>query len=458
MFCLTFVLACSSATHVHDGAVVDDADAAVRDGALDDAARDGGATDGALGDSAVEGADASTPRLVDPVASRAREDYADDEHGVVTASTLVRWLDDWETTRPRHVRGELVILQLDAAAEPSFVASRPGVRAYHAAELTRLSEPRNNGLVAIGAVPASGVRLDSFMRRFRITPNHDLVLLATGEPSATSLATLARAWLAFRYWGFEHASLAILHEPVSSALDAAHRTDEPAAHPLDGAIRVDALATDRFEILADVGAVRRAAERGAPILDVRPPEEHDGEHAGASPLDGSCLRGVPSCRPSRTGRIRGSISLPWRALLTDDARLRPRAELDALFGAADVLGPRDVTVYDTDGLGSALTVFALVALVGQPARWYAASFLEWGSLNASHPDPALRTLPPGSPWRTDVEDWTEGSARWTPSDEAIRPIVFDPGTASTDLVQTTDRRYRIELPPLPAVGAVPGGC
>ena len=52
--------------------------------------------------------------------------------------------------------------------------------------------------------------------------------------------------------------------------------------------------------------------------------------------------------------------------------------------------------------------------MGQPARWYAASFLEWGALNASHPSSGLRALPDDSPWRTDAfPSLTEGFGRVT---------------------------------------------
>jgi 3-mercaptopyruvate sulfurtransferase SseA len=406
---------------------------------------------------AAPGLDAAAPpvRPDDPIISRSERDYADNEHGVVSIGRVSQWLEDWERNRPPYVDGELIVLQLEPTATGApFVAGASGVRAYHAAELTRLTEQRNDGVLAVGVVPSNGVRIDTFMRRFRIRPNHDLVLLASGEPSPESLASLARAWLALRYWGFEHASLAILEAPVS-ALAASQRTELPPAHPHDGTTRIPTLPRAHFELLADLGTVRAAVSDGAPLVDARPREEFDGLRAGAAPADDSCLLRAPSCTAISSGRITGARSLPWRDLLTPEGRLRPHDELDAVLGPARGVEP--ITVYDSDGRGSALVAFALLSVVGRPARWYAASFLEWGSLNGSHPDAALRTLPDDSPWRTDSSTWTE-AANFTSADAAIRPIVFDPHAASADLVQRTDGDYLARPPPLPAVGASGSGC
>lgn len=393
------------------------------------------------------------------LARRSAKDYDDNEAGLVTASRVNAWRADWANAKPAGVAGDLVVLQLDpAAGEAPFVAAAPGVRVYHAAELTRLLEPRNNGIAAIGTVPANGIRIDRFMRRFSIRPNHDFVLFAAGEPSATSLATLTRAWLSFRYWGFQHEALGVLNGAVAQVLPAGLRSAEVAPHPFGGDVRIVTEPQDHFVLLADVGAVREAVGRD-PLIDARPADEYEGSALGASALDDTCLDGAPACTPTFSGRIRGARNLPWTALLEADGTLKPRDALDALARGAGLEPSKTAYVYDLDGYGGALLSFTLLAIVAQPARWYAASYLEWGALNASHPEPALRALGEDSPWRTDrFPALTEGANSWAPASSGVRPLVFDDAVERSTRVQESDAEYKKKPPELPAVGASEDGC
>ncbi|MBX3228083.1 MAG: hypothetical protein KIT84_27340 [Labilithrix sp.] len=405
-------------------------------------------------------------KLVDPapatpaeLARRSAERYDDNEAGLVGASRLGRWLAGWPASKPAGVEGDLVVLQLDPAlGELPYVAEAPGVRVYHAAEITRLLEPRNDGVTAIGTAPANGVRIDSFMRRFDIHPNHDFVLFVAGEGSATSLATLARAWLSFRYWGLDHERLGVLNGPVAKVVPAGQRRATVAAHPFTGTRRIVTEERDHFALLADVGAVRAAIGRDL-IVDARPADEHAGAAFGASALDETCLDGAPLCTPVFSGRIAGARSLPSASLLEDEGAFKPRDAIASLVAAAGVTPARTAYVYDLEGYGSALVAFAFLAVVGQPARWYAASYLEWGALNASHPEPALRALAAESPWRTDrFPELTEGASAWADVARGVRPLVFDGAAARSTLVQESDAKYKQNPPPLPAVGAGQDGC
>lgn len=402
------------------------------------------------------GPSAATPA---DLARRSAEGYDDNEAGLVTASRVTAWHAAWATAKPAGVAGDLVILQLDpAAGEAPFVAAAPGVRVYHAAELTRLLEPRSNGIAAIGTVPSNGIRIDSFMRRFSIRPNHDFVLFTAGEASPTSLATLTRAWLSFRYWGFEHESLGVLNGAVGQTLPVALRSADVAPHPFGGAVRIVTEPQDHFVLLADVGAVRDAVGKH-PIVDARPADEYAGASLGASTLDDTCLDGPPACTPTVSGRIRGARSLPWTTLLEADGTFKRQAALAALVTGAGLEPSKTAYVYDLEGYGSALLTFALLAIVEQPARWYAASYLEWAALNASHPDPALRRLAESSPWRTDrFPALTEGTNSWAPSSSGVRPFVFDDFVERATRVQESDAEYKLRPPQLPAVGAGEDGC
>lgn len=394
------------------------------------------------------GAHRSTPA---ELAERSAALYQDNESGWVLPSTVNRWLADWQTERPSGIEGNLVVLQLGAAEVPlPFSRSGDGVRTYLANDLTELVQERSNGLVAIGVSPGRGLRVDAYLRRYRIDPARDLVLLASGTGEAAHLPTLAKAWLALRYWGFSHEQLAILSGGVAEGVGESARAVSGLTVPVDGTARVPSLGRDHFSLLTNLGEVREASLDGEPILDVRSVEEFDGEELSASAVDTTCLLGAPHCTAVYAGRVPGAVHLALEELLAEDgARLASLAAIDAALADSGIETARDVVVYDGDGSKSAVAAFVLLGVAGVPARWYAGSFAEWGSLEASHPDEALWSLPSGSPWRTDASVTIDV---WATVDAAIRPLVLDPDAPDTDRIVAEDRDYLAYPPWLPPPG------
>lgn len=425
----------------------------------DAADEDSGAIDASADDSGPDGPDHPEPATAAELAVRSAASYDDNTSGVITPARLLAWLEDWARRRPAGIEGDLVIAQLSAAPEPGFVRGRPGVRVYAADDLTALLEPRSNGIAALGTVPANGIRIDNWLRKYGIRPDHDLVVLAAGEPAAAALEDLARAWLALRYWGFGHHALALLNGSVAASIPEAERSATGGEPGYAGDVRIPSLENDHFVLLADVGEVRDAIGRD-PILDVRSAEEHAGTALAASPSETTCLAGAPLCKATFSGRIAGAIHVPWSSFVDPaTTTLRSRAAIEAALSAAGVAADRTAIVYDGDRSGSATATFALLAIAGVPARWYAASFLEWGTLNAAHPSEALRVLPETSPWRTDVfPSLTEGATAWSDDASAARPLVLDPSAASSRRVQQMDLQYKRIPPFLPPVGSGGNDC
>ncbi|MCA2979928.1 MAG: hypothetical protein INH37_16760 [Myxococcaceae bacterium] len=406
---------------------------------------------------ALPGDDALREVPLSTLAVRSAAVRDDNRAGLVTRATFERWVEAWGSTRPEGITGDLVVLQADEAPAPGrFVAQTPGVRAYHAADLAMLLQSRNNGVVALSRVPGNGVRADAYLRRYGVRADRDLVVFVAGTRSARTVAELARAWLTLRYWGLDHRSLALVDAPVAE-LPARLRADTAPPPPIaNDDVRVPALRRSHFALLAHLGDVRSAVGAREPLLDVRPAAEFEGRAPGSSALDETCLASPAACTPTFSGRIAGARHLPLERLLDPDTEaFRP---LDALDAALAPAGPTPPILYDTDGSTSAIAAFAALAVVGTPARWYAASFREWGALNASHPVPALQTLPPTSPWRTDEASATEGERRWGSAELAVRPLVFDPLAPNADRIRRDDLEYLASPAPLPAPGAGDSGC
>ncbi|MFI5720860.1 sulfurtransferase [Nocardia sp. NPDC051750] len=109
------------------------------------------------------------------------------------------------------------------------------------------------------------------------------------------------------------------------------------------------------------------AQLGAPLLDVRSPEEYAGFPGDAGTE--TFLRG---------GHIPTAVNIPWNSALGPDGRFRSRAELDAVYG--ELTGPDPLIVYSGVGERSSHTWFVLKYLLGCAAvRNYDGSWTEWGN-------------------------------------------------------------------------------
>jgi thiosulfate/3-mercaptopyruvate sulfurtransferase len=115
------------------------------------------------------------------------------------------------------------------------------------------------------------------------------------------------------------------------------------------------------------------AHLGNPLVDVRSPEEYNGERttAPAYPEEGAL----------RAGHIPSAKSVPWGKAVAEDGTFRVVPELDAIY--RDGAGLKDgdsVIAYCRIGERSSHTWFVLTHLLGfKGVRNYDGSWTEWGS-------------------------------------------------------------------------------
>lgn len=116
------------------------------------------------------------------------------------------------------------------------------------------------------------------------------------------------------------------------------------------------------------------AHLGAPLIDVRSPEEYSGErtHMPDYPDEGAL----------RAGHIPGARSVPWARAINDDKSFKSREELEELyFKTAGLKADDEVIVYCRIGERSSHSWFVLYYLLGmEKVRNYDGSWTEWGSL------------------------------------------------------------------------------
>jgi thiosulfate/3-mercaptopyruvate sulfurtransferase len=117
-------------------------------------------------------------------------------------------------------------------------------------------------------------------------------------------------------------------------------------------------------LTTDLAEVTSAAARGAVVLDVRRPSEHDGSFVH------------PCC--ARPGRIPGSVLLFWEDLL-ENGRYRSPADLAARFAAVGLEPEQEVITYCHRGARAATAAYALKRAGYDRVRVFVGSWHEWAA-------------------------------------------------------------------------------
>jgi len=137
-------------------------------------------------------------------------------------------------------------------------------------------------------------------------------------------------------------------------------TDYPVVERDDSVLRAY-----KDDVLAFIGK--------GPLIDVRSPEEYNGERttAPAYPEEGSL----------RAGHIPTAQSVPWGRAVAEDGGFKTRAELEEIYrDGAGIKDGDDIIAYCRIGERSSHTWFVLQHLLGfENVRNYDGSWTEWGS-------------------------------------------------------------------------------
>lgn len=169
-----------------------------------------------------------------------------------------------------------------------------------------------------------------------------------------------RIWWTLRYLG--HPRVYIIDGGVQAWVAAGRPTMD---HPEPGR-GVEAWRPQRQERLqasrSEVGDAAR--RRDVSVLDTRSDEE---------------FRGATPYFSSRGGHVPGALHLEWRALLAEDGRLLPRAELERRVAAAGLRRDQRIIAYCTGGVRSAFVVAVLAHLGFPDAANYAGSWWDWSA-------------------------------------------------------------------------------
>lgn len=158
-----------------------------------------------------------------------------------------------------------------------------------------------------------------------------------------------------------HDQVSILNGGLSAwiaegfGVDEKHHQLEPTTYPLSDA---QAFNVNTEEVLDAIGT-------NCQIIDARPHGRFIGE--------------APEPRPGlRSGRIPGSISLPYASLL-EDGLLRPDAVLQELINKAGIDLTQPIITTCGSGVTAAGLTFILARLGAKDVKVYTGSWAEWGA-------------------------------------------------------------------------------
>ncbi len=390
------------------------------------------------------------------LANVSADDYADNDHGIITGATLASYVSDWETNRPSGVTGRLIILQIAPGAVLKHIKpnEEQGVFAYNV-PTSQLLQTRDNGLSNFEAEIPDGPSVDKLLKLYDIDPKNDYIALVFEQQAATAnsiVQSVGRAWLLLRYWGVDQSHIGILNGSINYnatngglvlANLGSHLYSEP---PNDGTHTVRDTWNDNTAYVVtskEIIDTLTAKDGATPLADVRIVDARGGAEAyglarATSTGRNDCVNyskdNAKKCSTPFEGRIKGAHSVPWAQFIDtkeNGFQFKSKADVKAIFDAQSGWDGNAKVAFQYCRTNQRSTVTGVVAnvILGYPTRFYETSFIEWGHL-AYGPTTNTQVLPENSPYRTDLDTLTE-HAELHPDDAAT----YVPGIALGTLTQ-----------------------
>ena len=177
---------------------------------------------------------------------------------------------------------------------------------------------------------------------------------------------------AYTYWQFKYHG----HRDVrlmNGGRDYWIENDYPTTTDVPDLPAVDYVARGPFEgIRAYRDDVKKAIQRGIPLVDVRSPEEFSGEVLAPPGLQETAQRG---------GHIPGARNISWADTVNPDGTFKSADELRELYESRGVTDDQEVIAYCRIGERSSIAWFVLHELLGYAdVTNYDGSWTEWGNL------------------------------------------------------------------------------
>mgnify|MGYP006279795757 CR=1 FL=1 len=275
-------------------------------------------------------------------------EYANDV--LVSADWVENNLDEFQSDDPG-----LRLVEVDVDTEMYDEAHAPGAIGFNWE--TQLCDQTTRDILDKGD-------FEDLLGSHGISPDSTVVLYGDN-----SNWFAAYTYWQFKYWGHEDVKL------LNGGRDYWMDNDYPTADEAPSFSAVDYSARGPFDgIRAYREDVKKAIERGIPLVDVRSPEEYSGEILAPPGLQETAQRG---------GHIPGAQNISWADTVQPDGRFKSAEDLRELYESNGVGNDQEVIAYCRIGERSSIAWFALSELLGyDDVTNYDGSWTEWGNLVA----------------------------------------------------------------------------
>lgn len=423
----------------------------------------------------------------DAIAQRSADNYDDNVNGLITGNTLKGWLDNWAANKPSGITGKLVILQT-SAGEAGFEYIAPdGTNVFtYAVASSEWVETRSNGVTETVSMVPSGRAMDTFLSKYGINPNTDMIVCAQGTAGAGSAMRSGRCWYMLRYWGATKEHLAILNGGnqwvgTNTAMTAADFAATGSTPPLNGTTSVVDLPEANMALqatLEDMINIVPAQDvnllgDGVFVWDARgnnlPTSLPTSGADEYSPDDDTDYRNGGATQ----GHPNGALMLAYTNLLNtaQGYTFKTKAELQSYLdgntdgsgfgfvdgtlqgvGAGNAYQAGDtVYTYCETTFRAMITGIATGVILGLPTRFYDGAMTEWHSMANVAASDGNEILPWDSPWRTDKSTISMYRVQGTAASISPRSIV-NAYAASADAVILEDLEYKGVIIDAPSTG------
>ncbi len=399
--------------------------------------------------------------------------YASYRSGIISADTLVSYIDNWEANRPADSNGRLVIIQAGATSSGKFIKNNEASGVYvYQIPATGACDPsymRHDGVANIPGALLSGEYADMMINQFHLDPANDTVVFAMGIGS-TTLRDVVRSYWVLSYWGWPKERIAFLNGSVDynfapSSDKSDYLVDAPSTPPATpSSYTMKSMQTNNTDLHIYIDDMMKIAslsdQSGYFIADARGTEEYSGA-TGSKTADKNC---GPShneqCYSPYQGHIRGAVDLPYTDLLIRDDqsedvnndgnitgadasfKFKSPADLEALFAAKGYQKGDKVITYCRTGRKATLVALVSYGVLNYDVAMYDGSWIQWGEMANATDVNGSEILPAGNPWITMDEKYSvilsTTEAAYT---QSAAPYAISPEATNAQNVKNEDLLY-----------------
>jgi len=362
------------------------------------------------------------------------DNYDDKKSGIITAKTLVSYIENWKANKPKGTDGRLIIVQAGATSSGKFLSHNDKDVVVYQIPAGGSCDPsyrRHDGMTNIPGALLSGAYMDGMISTFNMNPEKDYVVFAVGK-GAKTMREVVRSWWVMRYWGWDKNRLAFLDGSVdydfskSSGLSnylvsnptmppvKMDENGKPVIHngqlipiaPFYTMKSVNNVQTDLQIYLADMMKIAsKDNKKGYFIADARGTKEYSGEKNSRFSDDKVCGPNKDEkCLMPLQGHIRGAVDFPYTDILVLDDykedvngdgkvdekdasfKFKSPAELEKLYALKGYRKDNKIITYCRTGRKATLLTITADAVLNYPVAMYDGSWVQWGELAGGRTD------------------------------------------------------------------------